>query len=349
MKREWERVNKLEVFENSDVGVCAQVSHKLVLVNSSGEHFHAQMPMKSSSVIVWPVKKLTCKGLNGMNTFFEPDLDNKEVKLVAIYDFKKFRAIKIRWRSWAWQRNNLAHQETKKMCPAIRAFMDGNTRTLFEFMCIICFGKLSRPVVEQLCKINGFRFEPNQTFFQLLLAIIMDTLKLDRCASLDNIAQRLAVPDMEEDYAEHVLSIDEAVDVLEEQDIKVLNSERKAIPVERQTREDFKIEYTKHRVEAEAARAAKGAGRGGAGRGAEARGGGVRGAAGRGAEGRGRGHGGGRAPVDHIEDDITTASAKRFLPPGGQLWCGHKRHEWCGWMPPFSRISYMWFMLISRT
>ena len=297
LKREYMRERNLTVFENVEVGICAQTSHRLILVNSSNEHFHAQMPLKESSVIVWPVTKQTAKGKDGINTYFEPNLQNAEVELKAVYDFKKFRAIKIRWRSWAWQKNNLHHQEVKRMCPAIRAFMDGKPRTLFEFMCIICFGKLSRPVVEKLAKIAGIKFDPNCTFFQLLLAIIQDVLKLDRCATLDIIAQRMVAPDMEEDYAEHVLHIDEAVDVLEDQDIKVLNQERKDIPRDREAREDFKKEYTRHRVEAEAARAAKGAGRGGAGHGGKA---------------AGRGRGGGGAP-DHIEDDITTQSAKRFF------------------------------------
>ena len=321
----------MEVFENASVGVCAQTSHKIILVDvTTAEHYLAQVSMKDSSVIVWPVVRKLSKAKNGMNTFFEPNLTKREVTLLAVWNLKKFKAIKIQWRSWAWQRRTLDHEVTDRMVPAIRAFQDGPVHEVFQFMCVICFGKLSRLVVENICKVAGEKFSSNQSFFQLLFEIIKRALNLDDGATLDIIAQRFVATEQEDDYAEQVLNIEEAVEVLEDQDIKVLNQERKHLPELREARDSFRTEYVDRRrlIPVPAAPAPKA----------------VAGKKGKG-KGKGKGGGGGGGARDDIPDDISQANAKFFLPPGGQLWCGHKRHEWCGHLPPFGRISYMWQML----
>ena len=327
------RVRKLEVFENACVGICAQTAHKLILVNESDEHFLTQVPLKDSSVIVWPVKRNISKAIkNGVNYFFEPDLQRNDITLLAVWNLKKFKAIKIVWRSWAWQRTTLDIEVTNKMVPAIRAFQDGPRHEFFQFMCVICFGKLSRTVVEMICKVAGEKFNSNQSFFQLLFEIIKRGLKLNDSGTLDILAQRFVATETVDDYSEHVLNIEEAVEVLEDQDIKVLNAERKQLPQDRETRASFKTEYVEPRSKVNAAIPAEAAVPKAAPKGRK-----VAVAAG--------GAGGAGGAKDDIPDSITQKSAKRFLPPGGQIWCGHKRHEWCGHLPPFSRISYMWRML----
>jgi hypothetical protein len=165
----------------------------------------------------------------------------------------------------------------------------------------------------------------------LLFEVIKTALELDDGTTLDVIAQRMAAPVAEEDYAEHVLNIEEAVDVLEEQDIKVLNNERKDLPKHQAARQDFKKEYIKKRATVIATPPPAPAPAPVPKR-------------------RGRGRAVPEAchvvAVDLIPDNIEQSTAKRFLPPGASIWCGHKRHEWCGWMPPMTRISYMWRMLI---
>jgi hypothetical protein len=215
------------------------------------------------------------------------------------------------------------------MVPAIRAFQDGPRHEFFQFMCVICFGKLSRTVVEMICKVAKEKFNANASFFQLLFEIIKRALKLDDATTLDILAQRFVAPAEEDDYAEHVLNIEEAVEVLEEQDIKVLNAERKQIPQLRETRLSFKGEYVERRAKVFAAAAAAAAA-------AKAK------AAPKAAP---KAAGGAGCAVDNIPDNINQKTANKILPPGGQLWCGHKRHEWCGHLKPFSRISYMWRML----
>ena len=73
-------------------------------------------------------------------------------------------------------------------------------------------------------------------FFQLLFEIIKRKLALDDGGTIDIIAQRFVATEMEDDYAEQVLNIEEAVEVLEDQDIKVLSTERKQLPQLRETR-----------------------------------------------------------------------------------------------------------------
>ena len=167
LKREYMKVKRLEVFDHAHLGVCAQTAHRVILQDTTypGQPFyHAQMPMKDSAVIVWPVTKSTCKSGVKEYDYFEPNLQNREIQLVAIWDLSRFKAVKIVWRSWAWQRLNIDRPQTDKMSPAIRAFMDGSPFEFFKFMCTICFGKLSRTVVEQILKAGGVAFSANQTF-----------------------------------------------------------------------------------------------------------------------------------------------------------------------------------------
>lgn len=172
----------------------------------------------------------------------------------------------------------------------------------------------------------------NLSLFKTLFEVIQLRLKTSDSETLDILALRLTLDAMNDEFAPAILQIDEAIEVLDQHDEKHATDEQKKVGERAVHRSDFATEYRaeRRRVAAAAAAAAEAA------------------AAVPKAKGKGKGKKGKPPavaplpPAPHMPSTISQATAKEFVPFGASIWRGVTRMEWCGHMPPYSRIHDKW-------
>ena len=143
---------------------------------------------------------------------------------------------------------------------------------------------------------------------------------------MDHLNRRLCVDHMNDEYTDALCEVDVAMEVLEKMDEDEVKAAQTEARKRRTERSAFLSDYTaRQRAVRPAPEPAKSKGRG------KGRGGG------KGGKGAGKG-----AAAPKLDCALSQATAKRFVLPGGSIWRGLTRGEWCCHMPPVPRIKASW-------
>ena len=133
---------------------------------------------------------------------------------------------------------------------------------------------------------------------------------------LDIVQARLAVDDVDLCYAEGVLQLDEAVEILDKSDHSQVKDEQIKMHSRAETRSVFSKDYRAKKIA-------------------------VRDLAGPPAK---KPKKGAKVPETRVivPSKIPQAGVRHLTPPGGHIWVGHTKENWNGHLPPRKRISAPW-------
>lgn len=151
----------------------------------------------------------------------------------------------------------------------------------------------------------------SDSLFQVLFKVIQAHLKLSDTDVMDILAQRLEKK--QDEVSEAVLEVDEAAEVLEQEDRKLITQSKDKLKEENSRAATFGEEYAHKRrevrlFELEKAKSGPPAKRQ-------------------------------KASAPRLPSLISQSTAQEFLPPCKcSIWKGHTRLDWNGHRPPFSRV-----------
>lgn len=146
--------------------------------------------------------------------------------------------------------------------------------------------------------------------FDCLYEMIQQELGGSASETLDILHRRLAHSAVN-DVSAAILEVDEAVELLERSDVRVLYQEQQDVRREKTSRQSFADAYRERRRTL----AMKCPGR----RGSRA-----------------------KSVLPKLGSQVDQKLAKSLLPPGASIWRGLTRGQWCGHLQPYARVSRPW-------
>ena len=292
--------------------VCAK--HKIMINHSGDEWSFGLNHFADSAAMGWPA----FKGAAGGQLWFLPDHGATQPEFFVITDPRKIKACTFQWRCPAWQAEHGADKNVLIQHVAIRAFADGPVASLLEVAAHKSFWSLDVNWLKKVAIHIKLQVPSGATLFETLMALCTSVLNIDEFSAMEIVCMRLAAMKDKDKFCDDLVQCDEACDVLDANDIKAFNTEKKERMEHQETTKDFTREYGDRRKAMAKARA-KGAPR------AKAR------AAAASATPR-------LPPVGQIPHH----EAKRWCPEGAFVWRSLKTGGWNGHMEPFKRISRSW-------
>lgn len=261
-----------------------------------------------SSVVAWPGQVREIPG--STSSYFKLDEAVVDPCLVAVFDLHRMFAREVTWRSWLWQYHAFPMQRAS-MQVSIKAFL-GVEMPVLKLAAEKAFWSMSASEVAEICKHAGVHLESNSGLLDLLGAAVSNLLGCDEARTLEVLSQRLATSEACNEYSEAILEVDAAVQVLDQADHQVMETEKGTASQRIQGRADYQREYVarvrKHReTTGPKAKKAKGP-----------------------------------LAQKKMPTVIPQAEARKFIPPGTSIWRGTVRGSWQGHCKPFKRVYVNW-------
>ena len=157
---DFRKYRTMDVFTYADVGESFETKRKIAFRRdkdmAKDEWWYAQTHLKDSALIAWPLRRQTFQAGGKTITYFEPDTDHREIKLISIWDVKDITACEVAFKSFAWQRFSYPVQ-TRTWTPAIRLFLHSAPEPYFCLCCRKAFWGMSRTLSERLVASDGIR------------------------------------------------------------------------------------------------------------------------------------------------------------------------------------------------
>ena len=156
---------------------------------------------------------------------------------------------------------------------------------------------------------------------EYLFTFIKCALKLDDIQAFEILKLRFRHLDLNSMFSEEFLALDEALDVLEPADVRMIHKDQETIENVVKRDKSFKLDFhlLAKRILVPAAPKAGGKGKGKKGKAGKSD---VQ-----------------RVPVD---SNIPHDMASSLMPPGGHVWQNRKGQAWCCHVPPRPRFSEPW-------
>ena len=127
--------------------------------------------------------------------------------------------------------------------PAIRPFVDGPQGTFLEVACRQCWWNLGFSIIEQYATKLMADYAPGpKTLFDLLWQTVQKVLKLSDDDTLSIVHRRVAKQEPRE-ASTALLQVDEALEVLEETDVRLVKDERSAFLAKQAEHDEFALSY----------------------------------------------------------------------------------------------------------
>jgi hypothetical protein len=267
-------------------------------------HFH------TSSSMLWPCELIELETCNYTMVEFTTE---SEPFLKPIFDIAAMvvKAATFEWKCWQWQAKVLPVGCVQKLKPGIRAFVS-SIKPFVEVAAEAAWWKLSRTLVASYAMRFHLVVEPAASLFDLLWAFLKQKTTASDDEALRIIYTRLTKEQVSS-VAETLLQMDEALEVLDAQDVKLVTAEQKAIIEAKARHNTFQAEYV---ARAKMVAAAKPKAK---------------------AKAKAKAAMAPGPPVRTYEHHITQAEAKLLLPPGASVWRGVSRGEWNSHLPPARR------------
>ena len=224
--------------------------------------------------------------------------------LILLLDLSpaKLKVAKYEWRRWLWQIANVKDQST---VPSVRPFVSGEVGSFMEVACENAWFDMNHSQVSKFAAHLQKDFQPCHTFFQLLWEVVKRELKCsdEKCL---RILQARVINTMPTDTSEALLQLDEAMEVIEDHDVKMINAQQVLIKDQMEHHDLFAIAYTAKSLQVKIA-----------------------------SKKRAR-------TADQPQDfphHIQQKDVKTHSTLGASLWSGKSPPQWAGHLKPFRRVS----------
>jgi hypothetical protein len=226
------------------------------------------------------------------------------------------QACRLKWRAPVNQWHEFPNGRAE-MPAAVRAFRCGPWRALYEVAAYSGFWQLGRTTLEDICKVLDIPIPDGCDLMGLLWGMVKHITDKPEDQVLDILYHRLAHMHSANLFAQEVMALDEALDVLEESDKRVVIQEQSSATSSAAATKSFKASSAaKARSVRESGLAGKPA-----------------------PKKRAKKKEFFKETFGHTFD-IGQPAAKRFAPPGGSIWRSLTgRQGWNGHFPPNPRIS----------
>ena len=230
------------MFDGAKLGQSFQAKRRIIF-RRDGElqWYYAQNHLKDSALIAWPCTVHKIRGTQ--IEYYEPDTIVTEVNLVSVYDIKLFSAREVEFKSWAWQRTNYHGAKTAPLRPAIRLFAMTPVEPYYKLCLRKAFWGMNRSWMEDITRRWGFAWNKDGTYFETMFDGIRSGMKWSENKTMDAMSQVMSPDALAEHFDTKIIGLDEAFEVLEEQDLKVANGEQDNIETARANRNSFEQEF----------------------------------------------------------------------------------------------------------
>ena len=189
------------------------------------------------------------------------------------------------------------------------------TKAAMDPVALACyhgFRDMCRTDIIRFAGITVVEVDAGASLFQTLLTVIMAVLKINAQAALPLVALRHCSEANNQYYAQHLMNMDAAIEVVDPQDQQSYVDEQKHAVAQVEHMEEFVLELAEKRKEVDQQKKPR------------------------------RDAGGGRGPG--LPRDIDQREARRWIPPGSHIWVSRTRNEWWGHMAPYKRITEKWHL-----
>lgn len=179
---------------------------------------------------------------------------------------------------------------------------------LLQVMALKAFWRLGLTQVVAFAALGSVRIDPGTALCDALVSAVQGLLDVEVSAALDIVAQRLGANDLPSTWADDVLAVDEAGQLLEPSDARFMHQEQQDLRKCEAQAASFVQAFRQGRFDTRAEAEAQAPGR----RRANAK----------------------VAPAQcALPNAITQASVKSYCPPGGSIWRSHTRQQCAGIFP----------------
>ena len=304
---------KFNCFFRARHGIVFRVPHRH---DVEGVWSFAVEPLDTSAIITWPCKAVVL-GAAATDTYFEFLKQDEEGGLMSLLDVRLVVAIKVKWRSPAYQRRHWSpHFLTHKL--GHRIFTVGPEATILRIAAEEVYWNEPMATVNMVNTLEGWPVGATQ--FQAPFTCVQNTLGLDDAVALEKLRHRFAVNDLTIAYSSALAACDEGIEVLDQRDHKHIKGEQKDAEGESAQRRQFVKEFHARRSSVRAA-IAKAAPKPKAKAKAKAK---------------------ASPPRTPLPSSIPQADARLYIPPRCSIWRSLTRGAWCAHSPPRARISEAW-------
>lgn len=296
---------------------CIIVRHK-----GTAQWYFALAHCPGSAAILWPA----IQGITpaGETEHWVPSDSAVEPAIMPVSDWGKWEGFSFTWRSPMWQYLEFPRSRGQGKAHAIRAFRACPTYDLQELAARSAFWLLPKCFLETLAKDMGLQLPGGSSLFDTVWALCEGCLPHASKEELLKIVQgRIAsTAKAVSSNTEELASSEEAMEVLEKRDEKIVSRFLEEAEVHKQELQSFTEQYkAKHNKVLPPKPAAK--------------------AKGRPKKGESASSISGYRPM-YPTGTISHADAKAMSPPGSIIWSSHATGNWQGHFPPFPRVSRQW-------
>lgn len=240
------------------LGEVAAVDHRLLVgvPHSTGDAsrmqwYHVLTYYPRSSILAWPGSLNDAGGYK----VFEHSAEVLEPVLLALFDFSGVLACSFVWRSWLWQ----AKKSPATMTQAVRIapVVEHGPRPILEVMALKAFWSMTRTQVVAFAKLRDVAIPDSANLCDTLMAAVQGLLGVEPDDALKIISQRLAVNDLPTTWADEVLAVDEAAQVLERSDAELVQTEQRDMMRKAEEGKAFVQAYRQRKFDVRAEAAAR--------------------------------------------------------------------------------------------
>lgn len=296
------------------VGALVDVRHRVALrfelEDGTLDYYIGGFHFKDSCVLLWPCSHTSLDGTSSFYFDITATRGRREPVLKLIYSLSdtKVRAAVYSWRSWAWQKHAGAATSVK---PGLRALRQTEWMPLVTIAAKSAFWLLGKCILQDFAKELGVELPRGSTLAGVLYAMVKGVLghSASDAAILDILHQRLAVLEWNTSDEQVLLSIGEALEVLDPIDHPKVTQEQAHARAIQEEVWQFKSEYLELARQKQGDRKARRK----------------------------------QKPLPKLGVGPSTRDLKPLLPPGASIWRGEgKGGSWNGHYPPYRRVSARW-------
>ena len=211
------------------------------------------------------------------------------------------KAASFVWKSWFWQAH---HADARgKLKPGIRLVILGTVESEMSVVAARkAFWHLGKVQLSQVAKGMNIALPAGAAIFDMVFEMCKHILKLSEEETLQIVRQRLQEPMCHETTCEALQEIEEAIQVLDTEDQKMVNEAKDTDLRRRESRLSFSEGYKK-KSQSLFIRS------------------------------------GGKVKTYKLKHNMTQEQAKQLIPLGSSIWRNTVVPGWCGHVPGFSRCS----------
>jgi hypothetical protein len=213
---------------------------------------------------------------------------------------KNIVVVPIVWKSWLWRYFKLSNKGQRRV--TLQARLDA--MPLFDVMCNCAFWMLPRTFIVKLAAQYMIRCASAWSLLQCLFHVISEHMHLGPDAVMNIISKRLHLNDLGDAYAPTLLELDEALEVLDQDDRKKVVENQENVVKKMAERSNFARDFKAKRVDIRVAEAK--------------------------AKAKAKAKPKAAPKAFKFESVVELEEAKKLVPQGASVWHGYTRREWCG-------------------